>query len=550
MPISNEQILSEVGLSLKQTAAEIAAGVTPTNYAYMPGDVRRYGVKGDGSTDDTTALQNCYNANPGLDVYHAPGLTILVSAGITLKSGTRYRGQAIIKQKAGTNLNAPLLLGTSVSNVLIEGLEIDGNAANNATGLTYGIQFITGTNNQVRRCNIHDTTQAGIYLASETDSKILGCHVINAGRNIGTDNHGIMMISNIATPLANIVVQGNTVIGAYRKGITTYSLSPGSVSNISIVGNVVTGAGLGGIYTGNGSAGTTRQTGIVIADNTVSGCYSNIEADYINGGSITGNVCSSSNGFDGITCDTADNLEISGNQVNNSTVHGIELTNTNGGNNTGISIVGNTVSNSNTSNAGFAAGILLHNTIQSQVSDNTVTDANAKMVYGIFEDGTSNNNMIVDNNVVTAVTAKYSTSGAATFLRTTASTFTGFGVVTPTKELDIAGGIRRRSQQLTLSAGANNNVSLPSKTGTLYTTGLGGVFNISGFVAGNDGDEFTLINYNSFTMTINNNSGSSSAGNKILIGGGADITVSSQGSVDFIYLGGSINAWFVRALKA
>jgi lysophospholipase L1-like esterase len=56
MPISNEQILSEVGLSLKQTAAEIAAGVTPTNYAYAPYDVRRYGAKGDGSTNDTAAF--------------------------------------------------------------------------------------------------------------------------------------------------------------------------------------------------------------------------------------------------------------------------------------------------------------------------------------------------------------------------------------------------------------------------------------------------------------------------------------------------------------
>src|SRR6185437_13074114 len=42
----------------KQTAAEIAAGVTPVNYAYAPLDCRRYGAKGDGSTDDTVSIQD------------------------------------------------------------------------------------------------------------------------------------------------------------------------------------------------------------------------------------------------------------------------------------------------------------------------------------------------------------------------------------------------------------------------------------------------------------------------------------------------------------
>ncbi|UOF80473.1 tail spike protein [Caudoviricetes sp.] len=41
-----------------RTAAEIAAGVTPTYYYYEPGDVRRYGAVGDGVANDTTALSN------------------------------------------------------------------------------------------------------------------------------------------------------------------------------------------------------------------------------------------------------------------------------------------------------------------------------------------------------------------------------------------------------------------------------------------------------------------------------------------------------------
>ena len=44
-----------------QTAAEQAAGVTPVDYSYEPGDVRRYGAVGDGVTDCTTSIQSAIN---------------------------------------------------------------------------------------------------------------------------------------------------------------------------------------------------------------------------------------------------------------------------------------------------------------------------------------------------------------------------------------------------------------------------------------------------------------------------------------------------------
>jgi hypothetical protein len=44
--------------SLLRTAQEVAASVTPSDYSYVPGDLRRYGAVGDGATDDTTAWTN------------------------------------------------------------------------------------------------------------------------------------------------------------------------------------------------------------------------------------------------------------------------------------------------------------------------------------------------------------------------------------------------------------------------------------------------------------------------------------------------------------
>ena len=51
-----------VNQTYNRTAAEISAGVTPTNYGYQPGDVRRYGATGNGTTDDTIAIQNAIAA--------------------------------------------------------------------------------------------------------------------------------------------------------------------------------------------------------------------------------------------------------------------------------------------------------------------------------------------------------------------------------------------------------------------------------------------------------------------------------------------------------
>jgi hypothetical protein len=43
-----------------QTAAELAASVTPTNIGYLPGDVRRYGADPTGVADSTTAITNAF----------------------------------------------------------------------------------------------------------------------------------------------------------------------------------------------------------------------------------------------------------------------------------------------------------------------------------------------------------------------------------------------------------------------------------------------------------------------------------------------------------
>jgi len=85
----NSMLGTGIGQTLyPQTAAEIAAGVTPTNYVYPPYDLRRYGVKGDGVTDDTAALNAVGTAAWTSDITFTcpPGFNMVVTNTVTFNS--------------------------------------------------------------------------------------------------------------------------------------------------------------------------------------------------------------------------------------------------------------------------------------------------------------------------------------------------------------------------------------------------------------------------------------------------------------------------------
>ncbi len=142
-------------------------------------NVLSYGAKGDGTTDDTTAIQNCINA-----CYAAGGGTVLfpigvsgtylISAPIVYRANISYEGGAynmipttVIKTKNGSNLGAGAItamfvpynwnnsVGTADQSVRFYNLAFDGNAANN-TGIADGI-ILQNIQPVIEGCQIKNT---------------------------------------------------------------------------------------------------------------------------------------------------------------------------------------------------------------------------------------------------------------------------------------------------------------------------------------------------------------------------------------------------------
>ena len=514
--------------------------------------VKDFGAVGDGVADDTAVIQACYTANQGKEISHGDGFTYLISTGLTLYSGSKYVGKSVIKQKNAAAIAGPMMTGTSVSNCVVQDIEINGNAANNAAALTFGIKFIGGTNNLVNNCNVHDTTQAGIYFASESYSKVIDNHVINCGRNLGTDDHGIMLISNTSTPLTSIVCQGNTVTGANRKGITVYNATPGVVQGVTIENNIVTGCILGGIYVSNAGAVTHGYfNGIAIVGNRCYNNYVNIEADAIKSGVVSGNTCDTTTGGAGMYLSDCLYSTVSANSITNSQADGIKIIGTTV-TSTGMIVSGNSISLSSQSGTGTYSGINFNGVTYSSVVGNVILgeSSSPKQKYGIEETGSSDYNLFSSNRIANMSTSiSLSAVGNNNVFQSTIGKLTALNTATPLNTLDINGGLSLRDQSITLANGANNNVTLPANAGTLYVSGPTGAYSIQGIAGGSQGKKLTIVNYTTQTMTVNYNDAGATAGNKILIGGLANLAITQYGSVDLIYINGA-SAWFVTGLKA
>jgi len=185
--------------SVTQSADQTFAGSV---FIQGPGpwlDVRAFGATGDGSTDDTLAIQAAINAVPGNGgtVFLPPG-TYLVSAPLQLRKGLRLIGagqQASVLRSNhtgdGLRMNSPLNASTAV-NVLISdlGLTNTQGAANTGGALV----DIGGTFWRIERVSVTgfgygvilDQTELADVVASQFDQQTLACvWLVNGEDHLG-----------------------------------------------------------------------------------------------------------------------------------------------------------------------------------------------------------------------------------------------------------------------------------------------------------------------------------------------------------------------------
>lgn len=352
-----------------------------------------------------------------------------------------------------------------------------------------------------------------------------------------------MVYSDTASPLENITILGNTIVNAFRKGITTYSNGVGVVREIAIVGNTVSGCGLGGIYASS-YLNDTPQLDVSITGNVCSENYVNILLGDVRGGVVSGNTCRHDTGAGGIEVIDSDEFVVSGNLVSQASIHGIrafarDSTCSNG------AITGNTVLRPNGLNVIFGCGVTLESATRIVVAGNAVFDDQAKMTYGVSENGASaNHNVIGDNNVSGAKTSNYRILGAATSAQTQAGPMMGVSVPVPLNTWHVDGGLTLGEQYVVLANGPNNNVVLPANAGGLYTAGPTTAYQITGIAGGHAGRRLTLFNYTTQDMTLEHNSVSSLEGNRFLIAGQASLDVKAFGACELVY-SGIAQAWTV-----
>ena len=268
-----------------------------------------WGAVGDDSTDCTNGLQYAFDAGTVthiLDgVYDTGALTIS-------NSGRRVEGTGTIKVSDSTNDHAITITG---DNVVIDGITLDGNRANNTAG--NGIYSVGADNVSVLNCVIHDVEDIGVVLKGGNDFKvhnnvIYDCafqHILSNAEDeamtnvsitdnriyvsafgINTDNGGIGTNAS-SNSITRVTIAGNIVDFPVSTSapvnqvlITTY----GNVSHYVISNNIVSGGRIGisnggahdGVCEGN-TVDQPYQIGIEVA---TGGAY---ETDYV---SVKGNV--------------------------------------------------------------------------------------------------------------------------------------------------------------------------------------------------------------------------------------------------------------------
>lgn len=371
-------------------------------------DVRAYGAKGNGVTDDSAAINaalSAASAAGGGTVYLPPGNYILGTS-VAPGSNTVLRG-AGPASKLTCTANTPAISVNSASNVQVRDLQVVG-GNNGAFTSNRGVHFNTVTAGLIS--NVRTLTcYQGISVYSSSSITVENCYVANdisggsdAGIRLSSTNRCTVRGNFIDTPAAHginagslgtdSIIEGNHIWSPGNAGITINgSSTTGTGPGILIANNIIRDAAVNGMIIENGASWircignfvyTSASDGISISDGTGDAPAHVIIAD---------NVIRTAGRY-GIFDNGCNYITIEGNTVTVFVDDGIRC-----GAGIGCKVTGNTVTDgSSTLGAGIRIysglndAIVANNTIRANAGIGIVIDADRAIVTG---------NAVRDNDV-------------------------------------------------------------------------------------------------------------------------------------------------------
>jgi hypothetical protein len=221
---------SLVGTASFSTTASINTSgiITATGgFSGMWISANNFGAKGDGTTNDTVAIQNALNSlTSGGTLYIPPGTYILSAAAgtdafaaIGVPSNVRIVGAGVsatyIKQ-SGSLANKDLVSSRGNNNINIEHITFDGNNITNS-GNESLLSFVFTDNISVKNCSFIKFNQQGLFLNSVVNGIVKDNYFYKTS-TASTQNQALTVsYSNFYTPLRlsyNIIVDSNTFINS------------------------------------------------------------------------------------------------------------------------------------------------------------------------------------------------------------------------------------------------------------------------------------------------------------------------------------------------
>jgi polygalacturonase len=313
-------------------------------------DVRTFGAKGDGVTDDTAAIQAARDA-AGAKTVSFPAGTYLVTDIRNTVAGQKWLldAGATIKLADGSDTHTLWLTGEGSS---IEGGAIDGNKANQ-TANGHGI-VITGSRCTVRGVRVENTRRYGIYALDADRITIAECDVIDSGEtgitveaSAGSDRYKSRVFDNHIdrSSLGSGVVGGGIKINGNEAGINTERVIIRG-NQVDMPSSPVSGAAnCIELWGGGGRA--------AISDNITNGGSMGVSVDSGHHTAVAGNtfVGPSSYGMEVARCSY---VTLTGNVVDGQglATRGVLISNTSPGR---ISVAGNIIDNLAASSRGIFA---------------------------------------------------------------------------------------------------------------------------------------------------------------------------------------------------